>query len=462
MKPNIILIGIDSLRADHMSAHGYGRNTTPHIAKFAEQGTLFERHFSPHIPTTSAYANMLTGLDVFRTQVVALRHKGEMHPDARPLQTIVKEAGYTTTCVGFNSPSVRNFDTYLDFEGWHPGPDGFSHKAENLNAVTIPELERLAQNQEPFFLFMRHMDPHSPYLPPPPFQRLFYDGDECDPANSSMKPVMKFKPFCDYFASWMPPGITDAAYEVAQYDGAVAYMDACIADIFSAIERLSLVDETIVIVTADHGETLDEHDCWFDHHGTYDNTLHVPLVIRYPSKMPAGERVKGYSYQFDLVPTILELAGIDTQHKFDGQSLLPLVDGQVETHNPEFYFTECTWMRKHGWRMPEWKLIVALEPDFHFKPRVELYDLKADPKELNNLARQMPEVVKSMKKSMDTWIAKREAETGLNNPIFNQPGWHGIEGIDYFESSQQAYDTLHIGTPGAAQKLQAKLTEEQE
>src|SRR5580698_4830615 len=135
-KPNIILIGIDSLRADHMSAYGYHRNTTPHIAKFAEEGTLFEQNYSPHIPTTSAYANMLTGLDVFRTQVVALRHKGEMHPDARALQIILKEAGYTTTCVGFNSPSVREFDTYLDFEGWGAGPDGFSHKAENLNAVT--------------------------------------------------------------------------------------------------------------------------------------------------------------------------------------------------------------------------------------------------------------------------------------------------------------------------------------
>ena len=81
-KPNIILIGIDSLRADHMSLYGYGRQTTPHIEKFAEDGTVFENNFSPHIPTTSAYANMLTGLDCFRTQSrLALRHKGEMHPD---------------------------------------------------------------------------------------------------------------------------------------------------------------------------------------------------------------------------------------------------------------------------------------------------------------------------------------------------------------------------------------------
>src|SRR5579859_6446741 len=149
-KPNIVLIGIDSLRADHMSAYGYHRLTTPHIAKFAEGGTLFENHFSPHIPTTSAYANMLTGLDVFRTQVVALRHKGEMHEDAKPLHAFLKEQGYNTTCVGFQSPSVRGFDKYLDFAGWDPGPDGFSHKAENLNEVTIPEIERLAKKKAPY------------------------------------------------------------------------------------------------------------------------------------------------------------------------------------------------------------------------------------------------------------------------------------------------------------------------
>jgi arylsulfatase A-like enzyme len=400
---------------------------------------------------------MLTGLDVFRTQVVALRHKGEMHQGAIPLQKILKSVGYTTTCVGFNSPSVREFDTYLEFEGWGAGPDGYSHKAENLNAVTLPELTRLAEQDKPFFLFLRHMDPHSPYLPPPPFQRMFYQGDEGDSAETSMKPVFEFKPFCDYFASWMPEGITDAAYEVAQYDGAIAYMDACLASIFERIDELGLTENTIVVLTADHGETLDEHECWFDHHGTYENTLHVPLIIRYPGRVPAGERVSGFSYLMDIVPTVLELADIETEQSFDGSSLLPMTFGDELTHSPEFYFTECTWMRKHGWRTPEWKLIVALEPDFHFKPPAELYNLLTDPEELDNLAEELPDTVEYLRGRMDAWIAKRTEETGLANPITNQPGWHGTEGIDYFESSQQAYDTLHIGDPGAAQRLQAKL-----
>ena len=113
-------------------------------------------------------------------------------------------------------------------------------------------------------------------------------------------------------------------------------------------------------------------------------------------------------------------------------------------------------MRKHDWRTPEWKLIVALEPDFHFKPEVELYNLIEDPLENNNLAESCPEVVALLKSRMQAWLDKRERETGLPNPIYNQGDWHGVEGIGSFKSSQQAYDTLHIGDPGQAQKLQAK------
>ena len=455
-KPNIILFGIDSLRADHMSTYGYHRQTTPHIDRFAEGATVFLHNFSPHIPTTSGYANMLTGMDCFGTQIVALRHKGEMRPGVRPLQEILKAEGYTTTCVGFNSPSARNFDKYLDFEGWGAGPDGYSHKAENCNKVSVPELERLAAQDQPFFLFMRHMDPHSPYLPPPPYDRMFYAGNEFDPENTSMDPVFTFKPFCDYFASWMPQGVTDAEYEVAQYDGAVAYMDACIQNILTAVDELGLAENTIVVFTSDHGETLYDHECWFDHHGTYENTLTVPMIIRYPGVMPAGQYVEGYSQLKDLVPTLLELADIAVPEQFDGHSLLPMALGEELTHETEFYFTECTWMRKHGWRTPEWKLIVALEPDFHFKTPVELYNLLADPEELHNLADQQPDVVAFLRARMDAFIAKREKETGLPNPMFNQPGWHGHDGIDYFTSSQQAYDTLHIGNPGDAVRLQKK------
>jgi len=456
--PNILLLGIDSLRADHMSCYGYGRLTTPHMDRFAQEGTLFERYYSPHIPTTSGYANMLTGMDVFSTQVVALRHKGPMREEIKTLPEILREAGYTTTCVGFRGNAAsRGFDTYIDYDsGWKTWSEGRMPKAENLNQVTIPEIDRLTRQKQPWLLFLRHLDPHSPYLPPGPFERMFYGGNECDPKNRSLDAMKAFKPFRDYLLSWMPPGITDKDYVIAQYDGEIAYMDAAIRVLFAALEAKGIMDETLIVITSDHGETLYDHDCYFDHHGLYDCTLHVPLIIRYPGHVPAGKRVGGYCQHYDLVPTLLELAGIETGIRFDGRSLMPMARGEVASHRPEFYITECTWMRKHGWRTPEWKLIEALEPDFHFKPPVELYNLVEDPEEYNNLAEAEPQIVATLKARMDAWIARREAETGLPNPIFTQEDWHGHPGVGAFKTSQQAYDTLYIGSPRQAQQLQAK------
>jgi arylsulfatase A-like enzyme len=456
-KPNILFIGIDSLRADRLSCYGYDRLTSPYIDQFAQGGTLFERTYSPFIPTTSGYGSMLTGMDVFSTQMVALRHKGPLRGEVKTLPEILRENGYTTTIVGFTgNPASRGFDKYIDFTGWGSWNEGRSHKAENLNAVAIPELNRLAGQEQPFLLFLRHMDPHSPYLPPGQFERMFYHGNESDPNNRSMDKVMTFKPFCDYFASWMPPGISDVEYILAQYDGEVAYMDSCIQVLFNALESLGILDETIVVINSDHGETLFDHDCYFDHHGLYDQTLHVPLILRYPGKIPAGKRIAGFNTHQDLLPTLLELTGIESSIAFDGRSLMPMVRGEVVSHEGEFYITECTWMRKHGWRTPQWKLIEALEPDFHFKPAVELYNLVEDTGELNNLAESEPEVAKSLHERMYAWIAKREKETGLPNPIHTQGDWHGIEGIGPFKTSQQAYDTLHIGDPKQAAKLQAE------
>ncbi|MFB5189193.1 sulfatase family protein [Alicyclobacillus fastidiosus] len=455
-KPNVLLLGIDSLRRDHMSLYGYPRLTTPHIDKFAQTGTVFEQHFSPNIPTTPGYASMLTGMDCFGTDVVALRHQGELGPHVQTLAEVLLDEGYNTTCVGFSgNPSARGFQNYLDFDGWAPEQNGRSPKAERLNQVAIPELKRLAAQDEPFFLFVRHMDPHSPYLPPGPFERMFYDGDECAPDNPSLRDVYAFKPFADFFRSWFPDGCTDKAYINAQYDGAIAYMDACIQNIFECVDSLGIADETIVVVTSDHGETLDEHDCYYDHHGLYECTLVVPLIVRYPGRVPAGKRHSGTTLIRDIMPTILDLAEIRTEISFDGRSLAPVLAGGERTPESEFYITECTWMRKHGWRTPEWKLIRALEPDFHFKDEVELYHLTEDPLERTNLAEVRPDVVEELTARMNAFIARREQETGRTNPMYTNLNWHGL-GTGPFKTSQEAYDALHIGSIRHAVSLQSK------
>ena len=458
-KPNLILFGMDSLRVDHMSLYGYPRLTTPHIDRFVSAGAAFSQAFSPSIPTTPGYSSMFTGMDVFGTDVVALRHKGPLGGHVATLAEILAAEGYETVCVGFSGNAAsRGFQKYVDFSGWGSWEEGRSPKAENLNAVTIPELRRLAAGNKPFFLFLRHMDPHSPYLPPRPFERLFYGGNELDPQNRSLDPVYAFKPFCDYFASWFPPGCTDKDYVIAQYDGAVAYMDAAIGNLFATMAELGLVENTLQVFDADHGETLYDHDCFFDHHGIYDCTLRIPLAFVMPGRVPAGFRSADICQMKDIAPTILDLLGVKTKIAFDGRSLRPLLRGEARTVEPEFYITECTWMRKHGWRTPEWKLIHALEPDFHFKPEVELYNLVADPGELRNVASKEPEVVKMLEARLQAHIARREKETGRRNPILTNLDWHG-KGCGPFASSQQAYDSLYIGSPKAAHALHARMKE---
>jgi len=447
-RANVLLIVADSLRADHMSLYGYGRLTMPHIDAFARGGAVFETAFSPHIPTTPAFAGLLTGRDCFGTGVVSLRHHEPMAAAAQTLPELLRTWGYESSCVGFaaEDPAVRGFDHYLDYAAWGSWAAGRCRKAENLAAVALPELRRLAAGGKPFCMLLRYMDPHAPYLPPPPFERMFYGGNEFDPANKSMEPVFAFKPMRDFQASWMPPSVTDKDYVIAQYDGAVAYMDACIGALLTEVSAAGLDENTLTVLAADHGETLYEHDCYFDHHGLYECTLRVPLIFRMPGKVPAGGRVRGMVILQDVMPSILELLGVRPHLPLDGRSLVPSVRNRPAVSRRGLYITEATWMRKHGWRTCEWKLVQALEPDFHFKPEVELYNLIEDPGENLNLASAEPDVVKLLQGQLNQWIAGREAQSGRRNPLFTETRWHGCPGVaGPFASSQQAYDTLHIG-----------------
>ena len=452
-KPNLLFFGIDSLRRDHMSHYGYSRLTTPHISKYAEGGVTFNHCFSAHIPTTPGYSNMMTGRDCFGTGVVGLSQPAIVE-GVPVLAEILRDNGYNTTCVGFEGNAAgRGYDKYIGFSGWGPDhEDGRAHKAENLNDVAIPELERLAKEDKPFMLFLRHMDPHSPYLAPAPFKDMYFQGDACDPADGRMQKVYDFRPFGDYIKSWVPEGCTNPDYVIAQYDAAVTYMDTCIQQILTKLHDLGLEEDTIVIFVSDHGETLYDHDCYFDHHGMYDCTLVVPLILRWKGHLPEGRRYDDYCQLKDVTPTLLELMGIENNLPMEGRSLLPLVRGEEREKEPEFYITECTWMRKHGWRTPEWKLMVALEPDFHFKPEVELYNLIKDPEENHNVAEEEPEVVEVLKKRMYAFIEKREKETGRPAPIY--VNFLRPEGP--FKTSEEAYMGKYIGGIADAVKLQKK------
>ncbi|HLK56599.1 MAG TPA: sulfatase [Chthonomonadaceae bacterium] len=424
---NVILVSLDTTRADRLSCYGHFRRTSPHLDRVAEEGVLFTDHFSPHIPTYPGHTTMMTGKDVYAHQITGQSGTPEPPEGVKMLAELLQEQGYYTAAAdNLGRWYARGFE-HIETYGWDYQQKHGLRKGEAVLQASLKVLNAAAAQDKPFFLFLHFWDPHTPYLPPEPFDRMFYGGDEKDPNNDSMDALWEFEAFNRYFAEWMP-GVTDIEFPKAQYDAEIAYMDACLAHLLTRLDELGLTADTLLIFTADHGEELDEHAHWFDHHGLYDTNIHIPLILRCPSLLPAGQRIGGLTSMLDVAPTILdllELGDIAQREQMLGTSLLPLIHSPASTQRGTtdyLHITENTWMKKRGIRTHRWKLIVPLEtPDLHGNSAVELYHLPTDPAELVNIAAERPDVVARLTRIMDEWIAQRLAATGLPDPIPVQP-----------------------------------------
>ena len=260
---------------------------------------------------------------------------------------------------------------------------------------------------------------------------MFYAGDEKDPASTSAWEMMHNYPaFQYYFMEWMP-GLTDVQFPRAQYDAAIAYVDAALVHVWSLLEKLKSGPDTTVILTADHGEELDEHRMWFDHHGLYETNLHVPLIMYHPERLSGGLRVPGLTRHQDVTPTVLDLCGLSAvgeAERVEGASMLPLVAEPVGVANAtgpaeapagtcsEVFITENAWMKKRGFRTPRYKYFESLYDELHKRPPFELYDLVADPGEQHNLADEQPALLAEFQAKSQAFLDKRLAETGLPDP----------------------------------------------
>jgi len=421
---NVLLVVIDTLRADHLGCYGYPRITSPHIDRLAAEGTVFLDMVSPHIPTQPAFTTMMTGHDVMSHNIVSHASPVEPTEGISMIAEILSGLGYHTAAAdNVGRWFERGFADYRRY-AWVSDQTEPQRKAEAVNEVALEQLNACAGQDKPFFLYVHYWDPHTPYLPPPPFSRMFYEGDEKAEGNHSMDEAFAFEAFGDYFKGWLP-GVTDIDFVVAQYDAAIAYNDMCVAHLMTRLHELGLDEDTLVILTADHGETMDEHGCYFDHHGLYDANLCVPLSVRRPGSVPENQRLRGMVATYDIAPTILDYIGqsdLIARNGMFGKSCKPLTDGGSQKGNYEaIYVSECSWMRKRAIRTNDWKYIEALEPDFHNLPPLELYDLHEKPvKEVTNMVDERPDVVRDLKGLMNDWVVRRLAETGRPDPIMEQ------------------------------------------
>jgi arylsulfatase A-like enzyme len=418
---NIVLIALDTQRADHLGCYGYPKRTSPFIDSIARRGVLFERCYAPNIPTHPSFTTMFSGKEAITHNIVNIGGGVPIADGVRLLPEIFKEHGYITAAVdSMGRHFSRGFDEYCTYQ-WDRSNPMALRKAETVNEKALPLIERLQQQAQPFFLFLHYWDPHTPYLPPSPYDRKFYpkDKDPYDPNNHSMDEAWTWEPFKWYFHDWMP-GITDAEYVINLYDGETAYMDHHLRPIFAALAPIQ--EETLVIITADHGEVLNEQLGYFDHHGLYEGNVHVPLILYWPGKLPKGRRVPGFVQNLDIAPTLLELAGIRDRDNMEGISLLPGIFGLRDGNYDEVYLSEATWQVKRGLRTERWKFIDSIEQDPHGRPLQELFDLQSDPEEQQNLTASRPEVVKELKERLDAWVAQRLSETGRSADPLREQG----------------------------------------
>lgn len=418
---NVVLIVLDSQRADHLGCYGYPKKTSPFIDSIARRGTLFERCYAPNIPTHTSFTTMLSGKEAITHNIVNIDAGATLEPGIRMLPEIIKEHGYVTAAVDNMGRHFRHgFEEYVEY-AWDASNPAVLRQAETVTSAALPVIDKLQDQTAPFFLFIHYWDPHTPYLPPPLYRNRFYpdDHDPYDVDNHGMDEAWSWEPFKWYFHQWMP-GVTDAAYVNSLYDGETAYMDRHLRPIFRALAPRQ--EETLVIVTADHGEILDDHLGYYDHHGLYEGDIHVPLIFYWPGTMPRGRRVPGFVQNVDLAPTILDLIGIRDRDEMEGLSLLPAIMGTRDGNYEEMYFSEATWQLKRAIRTERWKLIDSLEPDPHGRPMQELFDLEADPNEQTNVIERYPDVAGDLQTRLRQWVARRLAETGRAVDPLRQQG----------------------------------------
>jgi arylsulfatase A-like enzyme len=379
---NLILISIDSLRADHLHSYGYRRKTSPSIDAFAKEGVLFENAIAQSPWTLPSHASLLTSLYARTHGADEASHA--IGSETSTLASALQGAGYRTHAVVSGTFMWSRFGFNIGFDTYDDSLIQDTFK-KNHEATTTPRVHARIQRilddaSGPFFLFAHYWDVHYDYIPPPPFARRFghkYDGEMT--SNQFIKNPAIHKD--------MNP--RDLRHLVALYDGEIAWVDSYIGKLIADLKRRNLYDRTVIVLTADHGDEFFEHGEKGHQHSLYQELLHVPLIVRVP-KAEGGRRVTDRVELIDVMPTLLNLLGVAAPAGIQGRSFEPLLTGESWEERPSI--SETTMATKSrdakknsdSWAIyrGQYKLIVFAENHYP----IELYDLARDPGEKEPLA----------------------------------------------------------------------------
>ncbi len=404
-----VLFVVDTLRADHLGCYGYPRDTSPRIDELARISTVFERCYASDVPTIPSFTSTFTGQRGIVNGVVSHARHEAIAEDAPWLPSHLESNAHTTAAVStlyhMRPYFARGYRHYMNPVAGSPELVQRA-TADQIDSLALPWIREHAD--EDFFLFVHYWDVHE-YSAPEQYRRLFYEGEETDPANQSLNGARASEvwPFLERKLERIREGVTDAEFVRAQYDSALRYVDDRIGQVFTAMEDLGLADDVLLIVTSDHGESLGEHSIYFDHASVYEDTVRVPLIIRWPGCR--GRGVKALVQNIDLAPTVLEVAGIQIPPQMQGRNLVPLLEGRAQAHREEAYINQGAWQAKRALIADRLKYTRCIHHGFWPCPAEELYDLSDDPQELNELSGRLPQVLDEMALKLRRW---EEAQLG--------------------------------------------------
>lgn len=375
--PNVVLISIDSLRADHLSSYGYPRQTSPNIDRLAAEGVLFSQAISTTSWTLPSHVSLLTGLLPEAHGVQRPRHTLPGWPVT--LAELMTAEGYQTAAV-VSAPFLNSsYGMDQGFAFYDDESVAFSSNADSHVGTTAPQVHEAAgewlraSQDERFFLFVHYWDVHYDYNPPPPYDTLFdpgYDGDINANAFESNPRIHEGMP------------ARDLAHIEALYDGEIAFTDDYIGQLLDLLEELDLTSNTLVILTADHGDEFFEHGNKGHYKNLHEEVLRIPLIMRLPGELPSGVRIDDVVSLVDIAPTILDLVGVESRPPMQGRSLLPWLSGESSEAIPGTGYASFL-ERQAAVRSASEKYIYFLSTG-----RSQLYDLVADPQEQEDLAKQ--------------------------------------------------------------------------
>jgi arylsulfatase A-like enzyme len=412
----IILIGIDTLRADHLSCYGYSRQTSPGLDALAREGVRFENAYSSAPWTLPAMTSIFTSLPPPQHGIEArdlhLDHSVPTLAGAFTSQNWPTSAFITHIFVSHIFGLNSGFQEFQELSIDWSFQEGSQLKAEQLNAHVFPWLD--THRNKKFFLYLHYFDPHWDYDPPAPYDRKFTNPNYKGPASGKFSYLRKYLRTSD--------GLTpeDIQHVVDLYDGEIAYTDYHLSKLFEKLKAMQMWDDSLVVVLADHGEEFKEHGS-FHHHTLYREALHVPVILKPPGGRPRDWRavVTERMQTIDIGPTLLQMSGLKIPQSFRGSSIIPLMNGSIKTDRIVFARDKRSHSVKSAIIADQFKLIDFFT-DTGVLKKQKLFNLDSDPKELYSIEEQEPKIVKQLGKSLLDWN-ETEKTSAFNKKIRENP-----------------------------------------